>query len=216
MSSANCGEEFQAKIGEAASNMYQLVIQLLSKEEDAVSVVESFVAGLEVRNSEDCKSSRIKLINEDGSHVEVLATEANDSQARLESKRRLVATALKRLAARDANLLAVPDIAAKTRKICVDCEDLAASGITHAVFEDLLHGTRSAQVRAWLDGLDPVTRTVFVLRATAGFSSAETAQLLVANGGAVAAGWTQAAVSNTYRAGLCSLAASVIQSAGRA
>jgi hypothetical protein len=215
MSSADCGEEFQAKVGEAASNLYQLAVQLLSNVEEAVTTVESLVSKIEAHEAEDCTSTRIRMTNEDGSQDEFIARPGEDGEVKLESRRRLVALSLKKLAARGSSQLAVPDEAARSRKVCVDCEDLAASGITPAVFEDMLSGTGSAQVREWLDGLDPVTRTVFVLRATAGFSSVDTAQLLVANGGAAAVGWTQAAVSNIYRAGLCSLAANVIHLAGR-
>jgi hypothetical protein len=59
-------------------------------------------------------------------------------------------------------------------------------------------------------------RTVFALRAVAGFNAAETAALLKLHGGAQAAGWTTAAVSEVFRQGLCSLASQVLHaSAGR-
>jgi hypothetical protein len=213
MSTVDCGEEFREKVGEAAANLFQLSVLLLSNEEEAVSAVESFAAKLEVNKSGDCKSSIVRMTNDDGSTLEMVVTKENDQHARLESKRRIVAESLKRIAARGTNLLAVPDAAAKVRKECADCEDLSSSGISPSEFVDLMHGTRREQVRQWLDGLDPTTRIVFVLRASAGFSSAETVKLLTANGGSAARGWTPSAVSNVFRAGLCSLAAQVIHGA---
>jgi hypothetical protein len=53
-------------------------------------------------------------------------------------------------------------------------------------------------------------RAVFVLRAVAGFTAAETATLLQKHGGAhggpQAAAWTPEAVREVFRQGLCSLA----------
>jgi hypothetical protein len=55
-----------------------------------------------------------------------------------------------------------------------------------------------------------------MLRAVAGFSSAETATLLAAHGGSGASGWTDSAVRDTFRSGLCSLASQLIHAtAGR-
>jgi hypothetical protein len=53
-------------------------------------------------------------------------------------------------------------------------------------------------------------RSVFVLRAVAGFSIADTAAMLVAHGGPKAAAWTPSAVSEVFRQGLCSLASQLI------
>jgi hypothetical protein len=53
-------------------------------------------------------------------------------------------------------------------------------------------------------------RVVFVLRAVAGFTSSEVAELLAADGGAAASGWTAADVREVFRQALCSLASQVI------
>jgi hypothetical protein len=51
-----------------------------------------------------------------------------------------------------------------------------------------------------------------VLRAVAGFTSPETAALLVANGGPQADGWTPETVREIFRRGLCSLASQLLSS----
>jgi hypothetical protein len=70
-------------------------------------------------------------------------------------------------------------------------------------------------VRAWLASLPTALRTVFVLRAVAGFSSEETAALLAEHGGPLAAGWTAEAVRESFRRGLCSLASQLLASTAR-
>ena len=54
-------------------------------------------------------------------------------------------------------------------------------------------------------------RTVFVLRAVAGFTAAETGGLLVEQGGMKAAGWNVELVRAVFRQGLCSLGSQVLQ-----
>jgi hypothetical protein len=66
-------------------------------------------------------------------------------------------------------------------------------------------------VRNWLAGLATVPRTIFVLRAVAGFTPRDTAALLAAHGGPQAAGWTEDAVREFCRQALCSLASQLIQ-----
>jgi hypothetical protein len=70
-------------------------------------------------------------------------------------------------------------------------------------------------VRNWLESLPTAMRAIFVLRAIAGFTTAETADLLRSHGGPHAAGWTRDAVGELFRQGLCSLASQVLHAAGR-
>ena len=65
-------------------------------------------------------------------------------------------------------------------------------------------------VRNWLESLPTELRTIFVLRAVAGFSAPETAALLAEHGGSLAAGWTADAVRELFRQALCSLASQVL------
>lgn len=212
MGNVDCGEAFREKAGEAAEDLFHLAILLLSDEMEAVEVVEEFVAGLEVNKSADCETSRIRMVQQDGSQTEMFVTKANKHEAQHASKRRLAELSLLRIAKRGVNVLAVPDAAAKCRTRCMDCEDLSSSGISPSEFDDVLHGVRRAHARQWLEGLNPVDRSIFVLRATADFSSEETAELLGPIG---AGGWTPEAVSEVYRAGLCSLASQVLHQAAR-
>jgi hypothetical protein len=75
----------------------------------------------------------------------------------------------------------------------------------------MIAGPDRDRVRLWLKKLPVDVRTVFALRAVAGFSAAETAGLLVEHGGPKAAGWNDASVRAEFRQGLCSLASQLIQ-----
>jgi hypothetical protein len=61
--------------------------------------------------------------------------------------------------------------------------------------------------------LPTVLRAIFVLRAVAGFTTPETTDLLRTHGGPQAGGWTDDAVRELSRQGLCSLASQVLQAA---
>jgi hypothetical protein len=71
-------------------------------------------------------------------------------------------------------------------------------------------GPDRERVRNWLAGLPTALRTIFVLRAVAGLSAAETAAMLEKHGGPKAAGWNAEAVRSVFREGLCSLASQLL------
>ena len=77
-------------------------------------------------------------------------------------------------------------------------------------------GPDRERVRTWLNSLPGALRTIFVLRAVAGFTAAETAGMLATHGGPRAEGWTPEAVRELFRQGLCSLASQMIQASARA
>jgi DNA-directed RNA polymerase specialized sigma24 family protein len=79
----------------------------------------------------------------------------------------------------------------------------------------MIAGPDRDRVRAWLEKLSPAVRTVFVLRAVAGFSAAETAGLLAEDGGLRAAGWSADGVRSVFRQGLCSLASQLLKAGNR-
>ena len=81
--------------------------------------------------------------------------------------------------------------------------------------ERMIAGPDRGRVRTWLASLPPAIRTIFVLRAVAGFTAPETASLLVAHAGSAAAGWTLEDVRELFRQGLCSLASQVLHAAHR-
>ena len=79
----------------------------------------------------------------------------------------------------------------------------------------MMGGPDRERVRQWLESLPTAMRTIFVLRAVAGLSAAETAGLLAEHGGPAAATWTADAVRGVFRQGLCSLASQLIQATVR-
>jgi hypothetical protein len=79
----------------------------------------------------------------------------------------------------------------------------------------MIAGPDRDRVRNWLESLPTSMRTIFVLRAVAGFTTAETAHLLEAHGGLQASGWSEDAVRELFRQGLCSLASQVLHAANR-
>jgi len=125
----------------------------------------------------------------------------NPVEARMSSRRALCAAALDILARRDPVSLAAPE-GLKPAESCIEDDDLAAAGVS---------GDELERMRKWLASLPTALRAIFVLRAVAGFTAAETAALLAAHGGAQAAGWTPSAASELFRQGLCSLASQLIQ-----
>jgi hypothetical protein len=80
----------------------------------------------------------------------------------------------------------------------------------------MLAGPDRAGVRTWLASLPAAMRAIFVMRAVAGFTAADTAALLSAHGGPAAVGWTPEAVRELFRQGLCSLASQMIQATAKA
>src|ERR1035438_5867331 len=99
----------------------------------------------------------------------------------------------------------------KPAATCIEDDDLDAVGASGDQLLTMLAGPDRDRVRNWLTSLPTLTRTIFVLRAVAGFRAAEIAAMLVAHGGPQAAGWTVDAVREVCRQGLCSLASQLIQ-----
>ena len=98
---------------------------------------------------------------------------------------------------------------------CIEDDDLEAAGVSRDELERMIAGPDRDRVREWLEKLAPAVRTVFVLRAVAGFSAAETAGLLAEYGGPRAAGWTADGVRTVFRQGLCSLASQLVKAGNR-
>jgi len=174
-----------------AAGLYSLASMLVGEGEESVRLVEYTVATVEVSQC--------------GDHFE----------ARRSSRLALVKAALEIIAHREPGGLAAPQSAAGPAT-CIEDDDLDSAGISAREFEQMIAGPERDRVREWLANLPTRLRTVFVLRAVAGFSSSETATLLATHGGASAAGWTDSAVRDIFRQGLCSLASQLIHaSVGR-
>ena len=84
-----------------------------------------------------------------------------------------------------------------------------AAGITREQLDVLLSGSGRVRMRQWLEGLGPVERSVFVMRAVLGRNGAESTELLQQ---ATGDPWTETHVGGAYRAALCSLASSLVHS----
>jgi hypothetical protein len=171
-----------------AAGMYSIASMLVGEGEDSIRLVETAVANAE------------------------LSSVHNPAEARKNSRRALCAAALETLTARDAASLAAPQ-GLEHAVTCIDDDELDAAGVSTEELERMIAGPDRDRVRSWLESLPTGQRTVFVLRAVAGFTTAETAGLLAAHGGPQAAGWSDDAVRELFRQGLCSLASHVLQAA---
>jgi hypothetical protein len=184
-------EGFDEMFEVIAAGLYSLASMLVGEGEDSVRLVETAVANAEVSS---CHSPQV---------------------GRRSSRRALATAALDLLVRRDPACLASPEGLEPAHR-CIEDDDLTSAGISSEELENMIGGPDRDRVRNWLASLPTVLRTVFVLRAVAGFTAAEIAALLKEHGGPRAAGWTVDTVRETFRQGLCSLASQVIHaSAGR-
>lgn len=168
----------------AARELYQTAALFVGDETEAIKLVEETVASVEMDPCADGEAAR--------------SVASGD----------LVQRALVRVAALHPEQM--HPTAAADLGGCVETDDLSAAGITREQLDSLLSGSDRARMRQWLDGLGPVERSVFVMRAVVGRSGAGAADLLQrATGDA----WTEAQVGGAYRAALCSLASSLVHSA---
>lgn len=182
---AEASEGLEAVFELVAAALYSLASMLVGEGEQCVRLVESAIANAEISV---CQNPQ----------------EAIDS-----SRRTLSATALDLLSRRSPGCLAAPEGLAPA-STCIEDDDLASAGISSEELESMIAGPDRDRVRKWLASLPPTLRTVFVLRAVAGFSAAETAGLLKAHGGPQSAAWTPEATSEVFRQGLCSLASQLL------
>ncbi len=173
-------------LDEIAARLYSLASMLVGEGEDAVKLVETAIATTEISACSD------------------------PVQGRKLSRLALSRAALKLIAERKPDSLAAP---ADVELVggCIDDDDLEAAGVSRDELENMMSGPDRDRVRVWLGNLPVDVRTVFALRAVAGFSATETAALLVEFGGPKATGWTPDAVRTVFRQGLCSLASQLIQ-----
>jgi DNA-directed RNA polymerase specialized sigma24 family protein len=180
----------EAMLDAIAAGMYSLASMLVGEGEDGVRLVETAVATAEVSACRDA------------------------SEARKSSRRALVRAALDVLDRRCPGCLKAPE-GIEPAGGCIEDDDLESAGVSRVELEQMIAGPDRDRVRAWLQKLAPALRTVFVLRAVAGFSAAETAGLLAEFGGPRAAGWSAESVRSVFRQGLCSLASQLIQASAK-
>jgi hypothetical protein len=169
-----------------AAGMYSMASMLVGEGEESIRLVETAVANAELLPGHD------------------------PAQSRKSSRTALCTAAIEVLAARDASSLAAPE-GLEHVVTCIDDDELDAAGVSSEELERMIAGPDRDRVRNWLESLPVVLRTIFVLRAVAGMTPAETAHLLERHGGPHAAGWTAESVRELFRQGLCSLASQVLQ-----
>ena len=169
-----------------AAGFYSMASMLLGEGEESIRAVETAIANAEVSACH------------------------NPVEARQSSRKALCAAALETIAQRDPGSLAAPE-GLERASTCIEDDDLDAARESGEELLKMLAGPDRDRVRSWLASLGTVPRTIFVLRAVAGFTPAETASLLAAHGGPRAAGWTEDAVREFCRQALCSLASQLIQ-----
>jgi DNA-directed RNA polymerase specialized sigma24 family protein len=170
-------------IESAARELYQTAALFVGDETEAMKLVEETVASVEMDPCADGDAARSAATSE------------------------LVHRALARVAALRAAQMhpsAAVDLGG-----CVETDDLSAAGITREQLDVLLAGSGRVRMRQWLEGLGPVERSVFVMRAVLGRSGAESTELLQQ---ATGDPWTETHVGGAYRAALCSLASSLVHS----
>ncbi len=170
-----------------AARLYHIASMLVGEGEESIRLVEMAVAATEISACQDAEV------------------------ARASSRRALCTAAIGILERRVPGCLAAPQ-GLEQASTCIEEDDLAAAGVSSDELEKMIAGPDKDRVRNWLASLPTVQRVVFVQRAVAGFTSAETATMLGENGGPLAAGWTADAVREIFRQALCSLASQLIHS----
>jgi len=179
------------KAQDTAVELYKLAALMLGDESQALSLVESTVAEVEV---DPCAP-------EDG---------AVDT-----ARHHLVEAAVARMKEANPAAFAVP-AQANGPASCIEDDDLSAAGISAGQIAELISGAAKGagsgdRLRTWLDQLSPVQRAIFVQRAVLGWDNGATAASL-AKGTGVTSGWSAAQVSESFRQALCSLANALVHS----
>jgi hypothetical protein len=168
-----------------AAGLYNLASMLVGEGEAGIRLVETAVATAEVSACH------------------------NAAEARMSSRRALCTEAIRMLQEREPGCLAAPE-SLEPASTCIEDDELDAAGVSSEELETMMRGPDRERVRKWLASLPTATRVIFVLRAVAGFSSAEAAELLAVNGGAEVVGWNANEVREIFRQGLCSLASQLL------
>ncbi len=182
-------EGMDAMLDVIAARLYSFASMLVGEGEDGVRLVETAIATSEVSACDD------------------------PIEGRKNSHLALARAALRLIAQRDPASLAAPEGIEPLNGCggCIDDDDLDAAGVSQVELDHVMSGPDRDRVRQWLEKLPVDLRTVFALRAVAGFTAPETAELLAKFGGPKAGGWTVDGVRSVFRQGLCSLGSQLIQ-----
>lgn len=174
------GSDAVVKTENAALEMYRFAALLLGSESEALRLVESTVAGVDVDPCADPCAAQ-GLVQD-----------------------RVLEGALAILHNQDPNsFVEVPATPAVSS--CLDDEAASLSG---AEISDLMSGAGRNRLREWLGRLSHAQRAVFVQRAVLGQTNADTARAI--NRFSRPSVWTPEAVGGLFRQALCSLASSLL------
>jgi DNA-directed RNA polymerase specialized sigma24 family protein len=168
-----------------ASDLYNLASMLVGEGEQSVRLVETAVATADVSECD-----------------EPLA-------ARRSGRRALAKAALEMIAQSEPRSLIAPP-ASSGPASCIEDDDLESAGVSPDELERMMAGPDRDRVREWLSELPTGVRTIFALRAVAGFSTMETVELLSHYGGPWAGDWNPQSVGEVFRRGLCALASQLL------
>jgi DNA-directed RNA polymerase specialized sigma24 family protein len=168
-----------------AADLYSLASMLVGEGEESIELMETAVATAEV------------------------SADSSAEEARHNSQYALAWAAIELIAERNPLSLAAPE-KLEHAVTCIEDDDLDAAAEAREAMERMIAGPDRDRVRAWLESLPTALRTIYVLRAVAGFTASETGDLLAARGGPLAAGWSPDQVRELFRQGLCSLASQLI------
>jgi hypothetical protein len=177
------GSDAVVRAESAAVEMYRFAALMLGDEAEALSLVESTVASVEVDPCADPGAAK-GLVRE-----------------------RVLDGALEIMQRQDpASFAEVP--AAEQGGGCIEDDTVPLSGTE---ISELVAGAGRGPLRDWLSRLTQAQRAVFVQRAVLGRSNADTAQAI--NRHARSSNWTAEAVRSLFRQALCSLASSLLHAA---
>ncbi len=178
-------EGMDALFDRIAASLYSLASMLVGEGEESVRLVETAIATADIGS---CSSPL---------------------EGRKSSRLALARAAIAAIERRHPGSLTAPASSA-IRSSCMEDDDLEAAGTSAEELEHMLAGPDRDLFRDWLAQLPTAVRTVFVLRAVAGFTAPETAALIAASAGSTAARWTRESVRAVFRQGLCSLASQLL------
>ena len=177
-------EGMDSVLDRVAAEMYSFASMLVGEGEDAIRLLETAIASAE-------------------------ASATGAAEARRSRRRALATVAVELIASRDSSALAAPE-GLKRAVTCIEDDDLDAAAEAREAMERMIAGPDRDRVRTWLESLPTAMRTIYALRAVAGLTASETAEILAGHGGPHAAGWTPEAVRELFRQALCSLASQLI------
>lgn len=178
------GGEAVLKAENAAVEMYRFAALLLGNEAEALELVETTVAEVDI---DPCS---------DPCAVKGLVRE------------RVLDGALEIMQRHDPESFSAPPATDRTGSCIEDDSTVPLSG---EEISNLVEGAGRGPLRTWLERLSQAQRAVFVQRAVLGSSNADTARAI--NRHSRPSIWTAEAVSNLFRQALCSLASSLLHSA---